>query len=48
MNFLKTTMTTLEKIAGAFFNPKGMTVYWYDPHSVAKVVLYLSSEAILI
>jgi len=30
--------TILEKTAGAFFNPKGVTLYANDPNSVTKVV----------
>jgi hypothetical protein len=48
INSLNAAMTTLENILGAFFNPNDMIIYWYDPHSVEKVVLYLSSGAILI
>ena len=48
MNSLKAEMTTLENMAGAFFNPNSITVYWKDPISIAKVVLCRSSGAILI
>ena len=48
MNSLKAEMTTLENMASAFFNPKGITVYWKDPISVAKVVLCRSFGAIQI
>ena len=36
MYSLNKATTTLEKIAGAFLRPKGITVYWNEPHSVAK------------
>ena len=39
MYYLNTATTTLEKIAGAFLRPKGITVYWNEPHYVTKVVL---------
>ena len=45
---LKFATNTLENIVGAFFSPKGINVYWYEPHSVAKVVLCRSSGVILI
>jgi len=48
MNSLKASITTLENIVGAFFNPIGMTVYWYNPHSMEKVVVYLYYGGILI
>jgi hypothetical protein len=48
MNSLKASITTLENMVGSFFSPKGMTVYCYDPHSIEKLVLCLSSRALLI
>ena len=45
---LKDSNSTLEKIAGAFLRPKGITVYWNEPHSIAKVVLCRSSGWIMI
>ena len=48
MYSLNAEMTTREDMVGAFFNPKGMTVYWKDPISVAKVVFGQSSGAIRI
>jgi hypothetical protein len=47
MNSLKVVITILEKTAGAFFKPNGITLYAKDPHSVIKVVFLLSSSAIL-
>lgn len=40
--------TTLEKIARAFFSPKGMNVYWKQPYFVVKLVLLWSSDVIVI
>jgi hypothetical protein len=48
MNSLNAAITPLENIVGALFSPNDMTVYWWDPHYVEKVVLYMSYGAILI
>ena len=48
MKYLNVVTTTRENIVDAFFNPKGMTVYWKQPHSVTNVVLCRSSFAIQI
>lgn len=48
MNSLNATMTMCEKIIDAFLSLKGITIYWKNPHSVAKFVLLLSSCAIFI
>ena len=48
MKSLNAAMTTCEKIVAAFFSPKGITIHWKHPHSFTKVVLLLSSSAILI
>jgi hypothetical protein len=47
MNSLKDAITILEKTAGAFFNPNGITLYVKDPHSIMNVVFFLSSSTIL-
>lgn len=39
--------TMYENIADAFFRPKGITLYAKEPHSVMKVVFFLSSSGIL-
>ena len=46
--FLNASTTTLENMVGAFFKPKGITVYWKEPYFVANVVLYRSSLSIMI
>jgi hypothetical protein len=47
MNSLKDAIAILQKPAGAFFKPNGITLYVKDPHYIMKVVLFLSSSAIL-
>jgi hypothetical protein len=48
INYVNKARTTLENIAGALFNPNDITVYWRFPHSIANVVLCMSSYKIII
>jgi len=43
MNFWNAFTMILKKTAGAWFNPKGITLYVNEPNSVTKVVLSWSS-----
>ena len=48
MKYLKVATTILEKIIGAFSRPKGITMYWKHPHSIANVFLYQYPFAIIV